>query len=71
MIAPRPRALYSLARHLAAAVALLACGVPVARGEAADVPAPPASSPATSHARTHAEALRHAHLVRLDRKSVV
>jgi peptidoglycan/xylan/chitin deacetylase (PgdA/CDA1 family) len=66
-IAPRPRAPCSLARQLAAAVALLACGLPAARGEAAAVPVPvaPASSPATSHARTHAEALRHAHLVRL------
>jgi peptidoglycan/xylan/chitin deacetylase (PgdA/CDA1 family) len=68
LICLRPSSLH----RLAAFVALVACAAPAARAQVA-APAAAASAPmaaaaassAATHARTHAEVLRHAHLVRL------
>ena len=59
-----------VAALFAVAMAILACNALPARGEATAASAPPAADSAASsaesaHARTHAETLRHTHLVRL------
>ena len=56
-----------VAALFAAAMAMLACNAPPARGEetAASAPSTAASSAESAHARSHAETMRHTHLVRL------